>query len=498
MLYLWALLGPIVLTLPLSRWKWSSEAWWTVCVRACEHSGALLIKLAQWSSSRPDLFGEQVCSRFSHLQDNTTAHAWRHTEAALTREFGDDWPSRLRIDQDALLGSGCIAQVYKGELLGEDGAWKPVAIKVLHPGVRQLIARDMDLLMGAGRLLDRVPRLTWLNPSGMLFEFASLLLMQLDLNIEANNLESFRRHFPPESSAVSFPEPIRPYVTEDILVETFIEGEPFLQWARRADPPQATRARICADGVDAVIKMMFIDNFVHGDLHPGNIFVTPDEKLAFLDAGIVVRYSADEHEHLIDVLTAFIQYDGYTGGKLMAAKSALSGDGAQLRDLHGFCIKIQKMVEMARDEPSFFDKVGECISIICKAACDHRIKMQAGFISIALSVKVVEGSVLQVDPLCVVAPRAKAVVVREHMRRKGSRAILGNRSLETGHIKGSTEEDRSGDDRLILEARARVRQAGFQPSLPTPWPRPNSNHNLGPTRRLTRRSERSSFASRVS
>ena len=170
----------------------------------------------------------------------------------------------------------------------------------------------------------------------------------------------------------------------------------------------------------------------------------------------------------------------------------------QLRDLHGFCIKIQKMVEMARDEPSFFDKVGECISIICKAACDHRIKMQAGFISIALSVKVVEGSVLQVDPLCVVAPRAKAVVVREHMRRKGSRAILGNRSLETGHIKGSTEEDRSGDDRLILEARARVRQAGFQPSLPTPWPRPNSNHTLGPTRRLTRRSERSSFASRVS
>ena len=53
-----------------------------------------------------------------------------------------------------------------------------------------------------------------------------------------------------------------------------------------------------------------IDNFVHGDLHPGNIFVTPDNKLAFLDAGIAIRYSETEHEHLIDVLTAFIQYDG--------------------------------------------------------------------------------------------------------------------------------------------------------------------------------------------
>ena len=56
------------------------------------------------------------------------------------------------------------------------------------------------------------------------------------------------------------------------------------------------------------------------------------------------------------------------------------------------------MVEMARDEPSFFEKVSECIAIICQAACDHHVKMQSGFISIALSVKVVEGSVIQALP----------------------------------------------------------------------------------------------------
>ena len=91
-----------------------------------------------------------------------------------------------------------------------------------------------------------------------------------------------------------------------------------------------------------------------------------------------MRYSRQEHEHLIDVLSAFIQYDGHTGGRLM--DEASGADTAV--DLDGFCAKIQAMVEMARDEPSFFDKVGECIGLICKAACDHRVKMQARLTSL--------------------------------------------------------------------------------------------------------------------
>jgi len=82
--------------------------------------------------------------------------------------------------------------------------------------------------------------------------------------------------------------------------------------------------------------------------------------------------------------------------------------------------------------------------------------MQAGFISIALGVKVVEGSVLQVDPLCVVAPRAKAVVVREHMRRKGAAAIFGNRDPTTGHLNSGLNKDKAGEDALIQAARDRA------------------------------------------
>eukprot|EP00966_Prymnesium_polylepis_P139456 3222259-Prymnesium_polylepis.1 len=67
--------------------------------------------------------------------------------------------------------------------------------------------------------------------------------------------------------------------------------------------------------------MLFVDNFTHGDLHPGNILVTPAGDLAFLDAGIAVRYSDSDHNHLVDVLSCFLRYDGYAGAQLMAQQS---------------------------------------------------------------------------------------------------------------------------------------------------------------------------------
>ena len=171
--------------------------------------------------------------------------------------------------------------------------------------------------------------------------------------------------------------------------------------------------------------------------------------VTILDAGIAVSYSTADHDFLIDILTAFISYDGYEGGRLMAEHTEFPEN---LRDLPGFCSKIQTMVELARDSPTFFDQIGDCISIICEAACEHRVKLQGSFVSIALSIKVVEGSVIQVDPRAVVSPRAKPVVVREHMKRKGA-AMLG-RSPETGDLLDN--ESRKGEDELIRAARERA------------------------------------------
>ena len=135
---------------------------------------------------------------------------------------------------------------------------------------------------------------------------------------------------------------------------------------------------------------------------------------------------------LIDVLSCFLRYDGHAGGQRM-----LHAMGGELTlDADGFCAKIAAMVEMARDAPDFFNQIGTFVSTICDAACEHRVRLNGGFISIALSVKAVEGAVLQIDQYAVVAPRAKAVVVRESIRRAG-RNVLGRRP-STGDLQANT------------------------------------------------------------
>ena len=491
------------------------DLWWKWCVSCFEASGALPIKFAQWASSRPDVFGARVCRRFVHLQGRVAEHPWEHTAACLDRMFGAGWRTDLRLERSPV-GSGCIAQVHRGWLRqaavsagvsaglsagtsrgssagslarfsagasadrsadrsAEQWAappsheWREVAVKVLHPHVARGVAVDVALLRGLGALLGGLRGLRWLNPEAMVDEFCALLGAQLDLRVEADHLERFARDAASDATGeregprVLFPSPCWPYVSAEALVETFIRGTPFVQWASALPAERAAEAvALCEQGIDAVVRMIFTHNFVHGDLHPGNIFVVDaaeaaeaggggvGPRLAFLDAGLAFTYSPADHAHLVDVLSSFIQYDGASAARLIAEHS-LEPDG--LRDLDGFAAKIQTMVELARDAPTFFDQLGDCISIICEAACEHHVKMRGSFVSIALAVKVVEGSVIQVDPGAQVATRAKPVVVREHLRRKG-RALLG-RSLETGEL---LDDDARKAENAHAES-ARVRSA---------------------------------------
>ena len=109
-------LGPLLaLHFVMTRCTCTRALWWRWMARAAERSGAVVIKLAQWAGSRPDMFGSEVCSQLVHLQDRTPTHAWRHTSATLDEMFGPEWPERLELERTPV-GSGCIAQVYRGRM----------------------------------------------------------------------------------------------------------------------------------------------------------------------------------------------------------------------------------------------------------------------------------------------------------------------------------------------------------------------------------------------
>jgi hypothetical protein len=101
--------------------------YYKLCLYCVEWSGAAAIKMMQWAGSRPDMFGREFCAVFSQLQDDTTPHAWKYTERAMRRAYGADWQERIQLCE--IIGSGCIAQVYKGVVRDKDGKGQEVAIK---------------------------------------------------------------------------------------------------------------------------------------------------------------------------------------------------------------------------------------------------------------------------------------------------------------------------------------------------------------------------------
>ncbi|GFO17958.1 AARF domain containing kinase 2 [Plakobranchus ocellatus] len=112
---------PLLITYPLTYLgpSWF-EVWLHVLYVAVEYSGATFIKLGQWASTRRDLFSKQVCDKFAHLHFQVCPHAWSHTASVLKEAYGDLWQEMLHLsDGQKPIGSGCIAQVYKGYISEE-------------------------------------------------------------------------------------------------------------------------------------------------------------------------------------------------------------------------------------------------------------------------------------------------------------------------------------------------------------------------------------------
>jgi aarF domain-containing kinase len=401
-----------------------------LCLHCVELSGAAVIKFMQWAGSRPDLFGHDFCSVFSQLQDDTTPHSWKHSVKVLEEAFGSDWKTKIQLFE--VLGSGCIGQVYRGQVVQDDNSPREVAVKVLHPNVEEDIDADLDLMRVSVRALNWVPfgmfsNLKWLNLEGVVEEFASLLKEQLDLRKESANLERFNKNFAGDPSIV-FPELITGYSpSKHVLVETFCPGVPVLQFAREHQDDRALLHKLCKTAVRAVCKMIFLDNFMHGDCHPGNVRISPDGKqFILLDVGIVAEYTNSDHDMLVDVLASFIRKDGRRAGRLMIDDSnnrLLATDPGEVAlEEDRYIDKIEALTIKASGEGYLMEHLGTYISYICDAAATHHVMLNQSFVTASLAVKVEEGIALALDPAMEIWKIATPIIVESESRRALRRA----------------------------------------------------------------------------
>jgi aarF domain-containing kinase len=231
-----------------------------------------------------------------------------------------------------------------------------------------------------------------------------------------------------------------------------ISGTPVLKYCRDHRHDRSVLSKLCYHGIRAVCQMIFLDNFVHGtysrpllsrcrcsvnmnpqtimffqiagDLHPGNVYISKDgSKFILFDVGIVNEYSTEDHNILIDILSAFIRKDGRKAGRCliddsnskMLMKSAAKEEMA--RHEEEYIDKIEMLTIKASTEGYFMEHLGTYISYICNAAATHHVMMNPSFVTAALAVKIQEGIALAMDPSCTIPDIAIPIIVESERRR---------------------------------------------------------------------------------
>jgi len=267
--------------------------------------GATFIKIGQIMSTRPDLLPAEIVRALEGLQDDVGPFPFQDACVAIERDLGRPLHELFVEIAPAPVASASIAQVHRARLPGG----RVVAIKVRRPGVVRLCEFDLSVLRIAARVLGWLPGIGKDLTVDAFEAFARSVRAQLDLRGEAENNRRFRANFSGQADVV-FPELLDSHCSESVLTMSFVEGTKVFD--HTGDPGRIARA-----GLRALMKMIFIDGFVHADLHPGNLRVTADGKLAIFDLGLVGELTVAQRQLFARFFVAWAQRDGDTMARVM-------------------------------------------------------------------------------------------------------------------------------------------------------------------------------------
>jgi aarF domain-containing kinase len=313
-----------------------------------------------------------------------------------------------------VIGSGCVAQVFKGKVNN-----KSVAIKVIHPSIKEEIEADIRIMKFVTWIIDIIPGLHNLSLSESVEEFQQIMMAQLDLTKEAKNLQLFRKNFSqlrsfPENQAkgVTFPEPIYPYIASNVLIESFEQGILVSDMLDNSDP--ITKKKLAMLGLDAILKMTFLDNFIHADLHPGNLIIryldNGNLELSMIDVGIVAELLPEDRKNFIELFDAVIRNDGKRVGKLMIERSR----GKTCLDKEGFMKELDEVVAEVHACGLSLGRIGigPLLQKVLVACYKYGVKIESRFAIVIIALGISEGLGRRLDPDVDILKRAAPFVIK--------------------------------------------------------------------------------------
>jgi predicted unusual protein kinase regulating ubiquinone biosynthesis (AarF/ABC1/UbiB family) len=264
-----------------------------------EAMGPTFVKLGQLLSTRPDLMPAPYIDALSRLQDDVAPFAFEEVDRIVTEELQVRISKAFAEFEPEPVAAASLGQVHRATL--RDG--RLVVVKIQRPNIAPRVIEDLDALAEIAAVLDRRTKIgKRLHFTDLIAEFRKTLLAELDYRREANNLTTLATNLE-GFERLLVPRPIPDYSTVRVLTMEYIEGIKITSLSPVA-LLELNGTALAEELFHAYLKQIFIDGFFHADPHPGNVFITPDGRLALLDLGMVARLAPRLQEQLLQMVLA--------------------------------------------------------------------------------------------------------------------------------------------------------------------------------------------------
>jgi predicted unusual protein kinase regulating ubiquinone biosynthesis (AarF/ABC1/UbiB family) len=306
-----------------------------------EAMGPTYIKIGQVLAGRPDLLPAPYLEALARLQDKVTPFSYEEVEQIVVNELGVRISKAFASFDTVPLAAASLGQVHAATL--RDG--REVVVKVQRPGIRAQIAEDFEVLAEIAGFLDKH------TDAGRRYRFATVLeefrvtiTQELNYENEARNLITVGKNLA-DFPLLTVPRPVLDYSTRSVLTMDCVKG------GKVTAISPLTRMELDGGALveelfKAYLKQILVDGIFHADPHPGNIFLTTDNRIALLDLGMVGHTAPLMQENLLKILLTVSEGKGDEAADTVIRMSEKLPpfDAAEFRR------KISQLVAMRRDQ----------------------------------------------------------------------------------------------------------------------------------------------------
>jgi len=386
-----------------------------------ERLGPTFIKLGQLLSTRADLLPGPYLEALERLQDRIEPFPYEEVERIVSGELAVRMSKAFADFDPTPLAAASLSQVHRAYM--RDG--REVVVKIQRPNIRDLIVGDLESLSEIAHFLDQHTELgRRYEFDNMLINLRKSLLRELDFTIEANNLHTIGENLA-EFENIVIPEPVDDFTTTRVLTMEYIAGKKItaLNPLRTLD---IDRGMLADELFRAYLKQFLIDGLFHADPHPGNVFLTDDDRIALLDMGMVGRMTRTFQDNLLRLLLAISEGRGD-----MAAQAAIKmGEEKEGFDRVAFERRISDLVNDSPDAVLSRMNAGKVTLDITRISADCWFRLPAEFTMVAKALlnldRVVYSLDPNFDPNIIIRERANEILQRNILKSVAPNNLLSS------------------------------------------------------------------------